>query len=131
MTDDPLPADGWVGERRDPSPRNQRRRSLGSWLARYAWRVVLATAGLAGALTFSIARGVLAAPGRLNTLEVKVDTVAAVQERQGNELKEVSEATWAMVAMNCLGLNDSAFVMNRLPCGKAFTRSGVTQRLAR
>jgi len=78
-----------------------------------------------------IVKAVLATPNQVKTLTVRVDTVAARQERQTNELKDVSEATWTFVGLRCLEMSDSAIVDSKLACGKAFRISGITRRLSR
>ena len=88
---------------------------------------ILATVTL---VLMGFVRGVFAAPGKIEALKVQVDSMAAIQKRQGDDLKDVSEATWTFVALQCLSLTDSAFVSSRLPCGKAFQISGVLRRLA-
>lgn len=102
-------------------------RKLG-WLAKPLLAAACVTVG-GGSVT--LVKAVLATPSEVHALKVKVDTLAARQERQATDLQEVSQATWTFVALRCLELDDSAFVSSRLPCGKAFMISGVVRRLSR
>lgn len=57
---------------------------------------------------------------------ILIDSVFALSTATAREVSDMSEAFWAGVALQCLGLpNDSSVVMTRLPCGKAYTRSNI------
>lgn len=119
--------------RPDETPR--RRRTLWDrYVRRFGWwaKPLLVTGSLAvGGSGVKLASAVLATPGKVEALTARVDTLAQHQLAQGDDLKEVSEATWTFVALRCLELDDSAFVSSRLPCGKAFIISGVVRRISR
>lgn len=90
-------------------------------------KLVVACAAMIVVSSWSFMRTMIAMPRHQVELRADVDSVRALATRTAMEVTEISEAFWIRVAMDCLALDqsDSVFVMTRLPCGKAYFRSGI------
>lgn len=107
----------------------------GNPLKRFAWKWAEALFGAlgvmaAGALLTAV-QAVYRTPKELHAAQAQLDTLAIQVAAMRVEFSDVSAATWTFVGLRCLEMSDSAFVESKLPCGKAFLKSGLTRRLSR
>lgn len=127
MSDTPEPR--LIQEDRDKSLRGFLRRIF----YRYAMETALAIAVLLGGATWSLVTGMAQAPANYRALRAEVDTLKTAQETLKSDMKEVGEAAWTQVALQCLAMprGDSTIILTRLNCGKAYRVSGLAEALRR
>lgn len=119
-----------------PTAEDRAARSQG-WradLRRLLWphvlKILFATVVIVGMSAWSFLRALIAVPHAQAALQSRVMTVDSMARQTAREVSEIGEAFWIQIAMDCLARpqTDSVMVLLRLPCGKAYFRSGIRTR---
>lgn len=100
-------------------------------MVRWAGPILVAFAGVTGTFLFTVARGVLAAPAKVDKLAVVVDALVADIKLYRERTDSLQRGQSVTNAFKCFELPDSIFRGSLLPCGEAFIASRIDPKIWR